>query len=131
MLWIVIPYYVGAFLASRIPNTPLIIPTFVYEFGVLFVILDVGAAFFDGKGVSVPFLSGVAILSAVYLWLITNGGSLTFSTQGTSIALDFQLLVYLLIVPSIWAAIRWPLAYLVYRRSMREGADALSPSTSI
>jgi hypothetical protein len=119
IFWVVIPYYIGMFLQGKVGGTPLTIPTFVYEFGALFTILDVGAAFFDGMAVSVPFLSGVALLSAVYLWLVTNGGNLSIATSGISVALDIQLLVYVFITPSIWAAIRAPLAYLIWRRAPR------------
>ena len=118
VIWIIIPYYIGVLLASRVPDTPLVIPSFVYEFGVLFIILDVGAAFFTGMVWGVPFISGAALLSAVYLWLVTNGGNLTFNASGTSIALEFQLILYLFIIPPIWGAVKAPLTYLVWRRSL-------------
>lgn len=126
ILWIVVPYYIGTLLAGRVGGTPLTIPTFVYEFGILFTVLDVGAAFFDGMAISVPFLSGVAVLSAVYLWLVTNGGSLSLVASGLTISLDFTLLVYVFILPSIWAAIRAPLSYLIWRRALRS-APAQQP----
>ncbi len=118
ILWIVIPYYIGTLLAGRVGGTPLTIPTFVYEFGIVFTALDVGAAYFDGLVWCVPFLSGVAILSAVYLWLVTNGGDLSITEMNISIALEFRLLLYVFIVPSIWAAVRAPLSYLVWRRAL-------------
>lgn len=124
IFWIVIPYYLGIFLVHYIPETPLAIPTFVYEFGALFITLDVGAAFFDGLAVSVPFLSGVALLSAVYLWLITNGGDLTFNASNLTIGLDFKLLLYVLILPSLWAAVRAPISYAIWRRGMQTSAIA-------
>ncbi len=117
ILWIVIPYYIGSLLAGKVPETPITIPAFVYEFGALFIILDVGAAFFIGRAAALPFLSGAALLSAVYLWLVTNGGVLSVSTSGISISLGFTLLVYILIVPSLWAAIRAPISYLIWRRA--------------
>lgn len=120
IFWVVIPYYLGVLLSGKVGGTPLTIPTFVYEFGALFTVLDVGAAFFDGLALCVPFLSGVAILSAVYLWLVTNGGDLTVATSGITVALDVRLLVYVFIIPSIWAAIRAPMAYLVWRRAIRD-----------
>jgi hypothetical protein len=120
ILWIAVPYYIGGFLGRLVPNTPLAIPAFVYEFGALFIILDVGAAFFDGMAISIPFLSGAALLSAYYLWLVTSGGNMAFSAQGMSVALDFQILVYLLIVPSVWGAIRAPLSYMVHRRAQKD-----------
>ena len=120
IFWVVIPYYLGVLLSGKVGGTPLTIPTFVYEFGALFTVLDVGAAFFDGLALCVPFLSGVAILSAVYLWLVTNGGDLSVATSGITLALDVRLLVYVFIIPSIWAAIRAPMAYLVWRRAIRD-----------
>jgi hypothetical protein len=128
VFWVVIPYYIGAFLAGKVGGTPLTIPTFVYEFGALFTILDVGAAFFDGLAACVPFLSGVAILSAVYLWLVTNGGDLSVATSGITVALDIRLLVYVFIIPSVWAAIRAPIAYLVWRRAPREAPPVQAPT---
>ena len=120
VLWVVVPYYIGTLLQGRVGGTPLTIPAFVYEFGALFTVLDVGAAYFDGLAACVPFLSAVAVLSAVYLWLVTNGGALSISTSGITVALDIRLLVYVFIVPSIWAAARAPAAYLVWRRALRE-----------
>ena len=131
ILWIVIPYYIGTLLVGRVPESALTIPSFVYEFGVLFIILDVGAAFFRGKAISVPFLSGVAVLSAVYLWLITNGGSLAVTASGIDIVLSFQLLLYVLILPSIWAAIRAPLSYLVWRRDAKMQSQPPAQSAAV
>lgn len=127
VFWVVIPYYIGQFLQGRVGGTPLTIPAFVYEFGALFTILDVGAAYFDGLAACVPFLSGVAILSAVYLWLVTNGGALSVAASGITVALDIRLLVYIFLIPSIWAAVRAPLAYLIWRRALREAPPAPVP----
>jgi hypothetical protein len=117
ILWIVIPYYLGVYLVKYVPDIPLAIPSFVYEFGALFIFLDVGAALFQGMALSVPFLSGAALLSAFYLWFVTNGGSLHVAASGITIGLGFQLLVYVFVLPSIWAAIRTPLSYLIWRRA--------------
>lgn len=119
VLWIVIPYYLGVYLHSIVPNTPLAIPSFVYEFGIVFIVLDVGAAFFQGMAISVPFLSGAALLSVVYLWLVTNGGDLRVATSGLTVELGFRLLVYVFVLPSLWAAIRAPLSYLMWRRAIK------------
>ncbi len=128
IIWIVVPYYIGTLLAGKVPETPLTIPTFVYEFGILFIALDVGAAFFQGKAISVPFISGAAILSAVYLWLVTNGGVLSFSTSGMSFGLGFTTLLYVLILPSIWAAIRAPISYMIWRRAYQTQVPAPPPA---
>lgn len=119
VFWIVIPYYVGVFLAGRVPESALTVPSFVYEFGILFIILEVGAAFFQGKAVAVPMISGVALLTVVYIWYATNGGILGVETAGITIALSFRILLYVLVLPSVWAAIRAPLAYMVWRNAMK------------
>jgi hypothetical protein len=122
ILWIVIPYYIGTLLVGKVPDTPLTIPTFVYEFGVLFTFLDVGAAYFQGLAISVPFISGAAIFTAVYLWLVGNGGALSVTASGLNIGFDFRLLLYLVILPSIWAAFRTPISYVIWRRAAQAEA---------
>lgn len=116
VFWIVIPYYLGVFLIGRVPDSALTVPTFVYEFGVLFIALEMGAAFFRGKATGVPFVSAVALLTVVYLWYATNGGDLQVVTSGITVALGFRLLLYVIVLPSIWGAVRAPLSYLVWRR---------------
>jgi len=128
IFWIVIPYYVGVFLTGRVSDSALTVPTFVYEFGILFIILEVGAAFFRGKAVAVPMISGVALLTVVYVWYVTNGGVLGVETSGITLALSFRLLLYVLVLPSIWAAIRAPLTYVVWRRALK--TEALPASTA-
>jgi hypothetical protein len=129
VLWIVVPYYIGTLLAGRVPSSPLTIPSFVYEFGIVLTILDVGAAFFEGMAISIPFVSGAALVSALYLWLVTDGGNLRFNAAGTTIALEFQFLVYLMIVPSVWSAIKAPVAYMIWRRNPPQAALS-TPITS-
>ncbi len=119
ILWIILPYYIGTLLVGKVPETPLTIPTFVYEFGLAFTILEVGAAYLQGKAVSVPFISGAAILTAVYLWLVTNGGVLSLSVYGIELGFDFRLLLYLFVVPPLWAAIKAPISYLIWKRAYR------------
>jgi len=126
VLWIVVPYYVGMYLSKLVPSSPITIPSFVYEFGIVLTMLEVAAALTQGMAVSVPFISAAALVSALYLWMITNGGNLAVSAQGTTIVLGFQLLVYLLIVPSLWAALRAPLSYIVHRRNMQTDIPATS-----
>lgn len=128
IFWIVIPYYVGVFLTGRVPDSALTIPTFVYEFGVVFIILEVGAAFFQGKAVAVPMISAVALLTVVYIWFATNGGILGVEASGITVALSFRLLLYVLVLPSIWAAIRAPLAYMIWRNAMKAEVSPSTPS---
>ncbi|HXW95299.1 MAG TPA: hypothetical protein VEJ19_06310 [Nitrososphaerales archaeon] len=126
IFWIVIPYYVGMFLTGKVPDSALTVPTFVYEFGIMFIILEVGAAFFQGKAVAVPMISAVALLTVVYVWYATNGGVLGVETSGITLALSFRLMLYVLVLPSIWAAIRAPLSYMVWRRAVKTGVSPTS-----
>jgi len=131
IFWIVIPYYVGVFLMGRVPDSALTVPTFVYEFGILFITLEVGAAFFQGKAVAVPMISGVALLTVVYIWYVTNGGILGVETSGITLALSFRVMLYVLVLPSIWAAIRAPLTYLVWRRALKTEASSAIPVANV
>jgi len=131
IFWIVIPYYVGVFLTGRVPESALTVPTFVYEFGVLFIILEVGAAFYQGRAVAVPMISAVALLTVVYIWYATNGGVLGVETSGITLALSFRLMLYVLVLPSIWAAIRAPLSYLVWRRALKTGISTVPPASTV
>lgn len=131
VFWIVIPYYVGVFLTGKVPESALTIPTFVYVFGILFIILEVGAAFFQGKAVAVPMISAVALLTVVYIWYATNGGVLGVDTSGITLALSFRIMLYVLVLPSIWAAIRAPLSYLVWRRALGTGVSSVPPASAV
>jgi len=127
IIWIVIPYYIGSLLVGKVPDSAITVPTFVYEFGAIFIILAVGAAFFQGKAIGVPFISGTALLTVVYLWLVTNGGNLSVRESGIDVGLGFQLLLYVIIMPSIWAAIRAPLSYLIWRRNSLKSSSPAAP----
>ncbi len=119
IIWIALPYYVGSLVAKQVPSTPLATPAFVYEFGAVIIALQVIIAITEGMAVSVPFISASHLFIAYYVWVATNGGNLRFNSAGTSIALGFQLLVYVLILPSIWGAIRAPIDFKVRMRALR------------
>ena len=131
IFWIVIPYYVGVFLTGKVPESALTVPTFVYEFGILFIVLEVGAAFFRGKAVAVPLISAVALLTVVYIWYATNGGILGVETSGITLALSFRLMLYVLVLPSIWAAIRAPLSYAIWRRAAKAEVSSALPVSPV
>lgn len=117
VMWILIPALVAALITGRVADTPLMSSAFIYEFGALFIILDVGAAFFKGTAVSVPFLSAASLLAAVYLWLVTSGGNIIITAAGLDIGLEFRVLLYIIILPSIWGIVKSPLSYFVWRRA--------------
>lgn len=117
IVWIAIPYYLGMYLAKYAPSTPLAMPLFIYEFGILITVLQVGAALTDGSILWVPFASATSIVEAAYLWLATDGGEIAVSSGGIDVALGFRVLVLLLLAPPIWGALKAPLSYAIYRAS--------------
>ncbi|MBI3840996.1 MAG: hypothetical protein HY297_03455 [Thaumarchaeota archaeon] len=123
LFWVVFPYYVGTLLVKSLPSSPLTIPLFVYEFGLVITALQVASALTEGMVVSVPMLSGTHLVTAYYVWAVTGGGRLAFSAGATQFVLAFSLLVYVIIIPSLWAAAREPLAFVLQRR-----ADRLPPA---
>ncbi|MDA4121271.1 MAG: hypothetical protein OK404_02550 [Thaumarchaeota archaeon] len=126
-VWIIAPYYLGTFLASVAPSTPLAIPTFVYEFGIIITVLEAAAVLTEGMAVSVPFVSATSLLMAYYLWLATEGGRIAVSAGGTNIVIGFQVLVYILMIPSLWGAIKAPMVYMVRRRAAQQAPPSAPP----
>ena len=126
-VWIVAPYYLGTFLAKVAPSTPLSVPTFVYEFGIAITVLEAVAVLTEGMAISVPFISATSLLMAYYLWLATEGGRIAVSAGGTNIVIGFQALVFVLMLPSLWGAIKAPLEYLVRRRAAQHASLSAPP----
>ncbi len=129
ILWFVVPYYVGALISKQVPTSALAVPTFIYEFGAIITALQVIVALTEGMTVSVPFVSASYLVTAYYLWAATNGGNLSLSANGTSIASGFALLVDILIVLSIWGAIRAPIGFMI-KRGAAEGQGPPLPSSA-
>jgi hypothetical protein len=126
-VWIIAPYYLGTFLARVAPSTPLAIPTFVYEFGIVITVLEAAAVLTEGKAISVPFISATSLLMAYYLWLATEGGRIAVSAGGSNIVIGFQVLVYILILPSLWGAIKAPLEFMARRRAAAQAPPSAPP----
>ena len=123
------PYYAGALLQNAVSSIAIVIPLFVYEFGLVITALHVGVALTEGRALSVPFVMASNLVAALFLWVVTNGGELRFGAGGATVSLEFWLLLYLLILPSLWAAARSPLEFIVRRRAQngREGSLSGAP----
>ncbi len=112
-LWILLPSLIGGFLAQALPSTPLAVPEFIYAFGAVITGLQVLGALTEGMALSVPFTSGAYVVSAYYIWAATGGGYLPLSAAGINIVLAFQPLVFLIMLPSLFSAIRVPITFLL------------------
>lgn len=111
VVWILIPYL----LSSRLSGLalPAFTSTFVITYGLIVTMLQAAGAVTEGMGLSVPFNSGSYIASAYYILVATNGGVLNMAVRGLTIELDFQLVVGLMVLASLFNAVRIPIAYLL------------------
>lgn len=113
MSWVIIPAYILGLIAKLSPSSSfLITPTIMYAFGLAITGLQVLGALTEGMSVSVPLLTGSYVAIAYYIYAAVNGGTLTLTSAGIGISLDFQALLYLMTLPPLFSAIRTPLTYL-------------------
>ncbi len=111
VVWILIPFLLSSRLSSL--ALPSFTSSFVLTYGLIVTILQAAGALTEGMGLSVPFNSGSYIASAYYILVATNGGVLKIAEQGLAIELDFQLIVGLMVLASLFNAVRIPIAYLL------------------
>ncbi len=127
ILWVAIPVVIFSLLAQRLPSLPLAYdPGFVYAFGATITGLQVLGALAEGHAIRVPIVSGSYLASAYFIWAITWGGDLSVTSSGLQITLFFQPLVFLLMLPSLFSAVRDPLTYLLEQTEVaRLSSDAV------
>lgn len=116
-MWILIPDYIGVLVAGKVQASAVLNPEFVFVIGIMIIGLQVADALSEGTRPSIPIQSAVSLLIAYYIWAATNGGSLTFSSDGTVVGLWFEPLVLLVMLPSLWTAVRTPLSFIVMRKT--------------
>ena len=121
--WVVIPSLIYGAISGLSSSSPLPVNlTFVYAVGAAITGLQVIGALTEGMALSVPFVTGSHLASAYYLYAVVNGGIFAFSAAGVNLSLDFQPLLFLILLPSLFSAVRTPLAYLA------EGHEAMRPA---
>ncbi len=113
VFWVLIPSYLGTLLAQSSQGVPLGSASFVYGFGLSITAVQALAALTQGMAVSVPLTSGGYLAEAYYIWAATNGGSLQVNASGLNMVLGFAPLVFLLILPALFGAIRAPIMFLL------------------
>jgi hypothetical protein len=115
-LWLIIPSLILGLISGLLPSSPYpretIMWAFIYAFGAIITGLRVLGALAEGTGASIPFVTGSYIASAYYIYAAVDGGTLALSTAGVGLSLDFRPLLYLMMLPWLFSAIRTPLAYL-------------------
>lgn len=121
LLWLVIPMYIAGYLSS-VPSYPLT-NSVVSSFGAVIIALQVSGALAEGSAAAVPLLSGSYLAEAYFIWVATDGGRVAVAVSGLQIGLAFQPLLFLLVLPSLFSAVKAPLTFLLER------SDAAGPSS--
>jgi hypothetical protein len=126
ILWIVIPAILSNLAAGALAglssNLPLANLNFIYAWGATVTGLFVIGALTEGKALSVPFVSGGSLAAALYVWLAANGGTLTLSFSGLQVSVSFQVVLFLLVLPSLFNSLRFPVEFLLERSEVAREA---------
>ncbi|HMD79295.1 MAG TPA: hypothetical protein VKF39_04850, partial [Nitrososphaerales archaeon] len=88
--------------------------------------LQVLGALTEGMIISVPFESGGYLAVAIYIYLAVDGGILALTTSGLGFVFSFQPLIFLLVLPPLYGALRTPVTYLMdYHEAARPSPDTV------
>jgi len=130
--WVVIPYFLYGGLSqlegsqgSALGYGALSL-NLIYTFGAIITGLEVTGALAAGMAISVPFVSGGYLASAYYIYIALNGGTLALESAGLKFAIYFEPLLFLLMLPSLFNAVKQPIVFLLESsESGREAADTI------
>ena len=127
IFWVVIPTLLYGQFSQITQSAHLPVSLdFIYAFGATITALQVLGALTEGMALSVVFISGSYITSAYYFWSALDGGNFAVATNGLNLTLSFEPLLFLIILPSLFWAIRAPLTYLTDQSE----ASRASPSVA-
>jgi hypothetical protein len=125
MLWFVLPSLLFGLISQGAPQLP-ITSGLIQAFGAVITALETLGALTSGTAVSVPLKSGGYLVSAYYIWRATDGGRIVVAYQGLLFGLTFVPLLYLFMLPSLFSAIRVPIAYLLEQSEAGQEAKGIS-----
>jgi hypothetical protein len=127
VFYIVIPSILFQYLNSLASGVSIpLTPTLIYTFGAVITGLQVLGALTEGMVVSVPFESGGYLATAVYIYMAADGGILALSASGFNFAFSMQPLIFLLVLPPLYGALRTPISYLLeYHEAARPSPDTV------
>lgn len=115
LVFILVPSLLSYALSGVSPSGAFLVPSYVYGFGAAITVLQVLGTLAAGLPPSVIFTSGGYIVAAYYLLVILDSGTLSFAYAGVSIAVAFQPVLFLLMVPLLFSALKEPILYLLER----------------
>jgi hypothetical protein len=113
---VLLPFFLGTLVGRFLTSDPLADSTFVLGFGLAVTAMAVLAVVYEGSFVSAMLRSATSLVVAAYIWFSVDGGNLSVKTGGTAVTVEFVWLAFLLVLPSLWGAVRHPVAYLLLRR---------------
>lgn len=121
LLWVLLPAYLSGYISQAGISTPLN-DSFVIAFGATITGLQVMAALSEGSSLAAICSSGSYIAEAYYIWEASDGGRLVLTVHQSQVSLAFQPLLFLLVLPSLFSAVRTPLVYVL------DKSEAAGPS---
>ncbi len=124
VVWVLIPNFLSGAIASYVPATSFT-STLVITFGIVITALQTLGSLTKGMAISIPFNSASYIASAYYIYVAADKGNLALSYSGIQIQIAFPLLLFLLMLPSLFNTVRIPITYLLEESEAGKEAKAL------
>jgi len=131
-VWVVVPYFIWGDI-SKIAGaggspigTGIFSLDFIYAFGSIITGLEVLGALTQGMAISVPFVSGGYLASALFIYDSVEGGNLALQAAGVKFVISFVPLLFLLMIPSLFSALKQPITFLLEKTEAgREAPDTV------
>ena len=124
--WVILPEFFFSLVSNIAPSNSLsMTPASMYAFGFTITGLQVLGALAEGTIASIVLRSGSYISLAYYLYSIVNGGTITLTASGIRTSFDFQPLLFLIVLPPLYNAVRTPLIYLAQEYETNESLSDL------
>ena len=117
IIWFVLGNLLSGLITGSIPTTSFT-SSLVLTYGIVITALQTLGALTEGMAISIVFNSASYIASAYFTFVAMDGGKLSVAVRGLRIQLNFPLLLFLVMLPSLVNVVRIPLTYLL------EGSEA-------
>ena len=124
VVWVLIPSFLSSAITSYVPTTSFT-SSLVITYGIVVTALQTLGALTKGMAISIPFNSASYIASAYYIYVAADKGNLALSYSGIQIQIAFPLLLFLLMLPSLFNTVRIPITYLLEESEAGKEAKAL------
>ncbi|MER3601998.1 MAG: hypothetical protein C4339_04675 [Nitrososphaerota archaeon] len=112
LLWLYLPrLYVGQL--GQALGQELLPSSLLLAFGLGIAALHAAAKVLEGHGLSPLLSSGAYLASSYFTYLLAHGGRIELAQQGLQLRLDYSPLLWLLLLPQLYGAVRAPLLYLL------------------